>query len=96
MFTGGRRGELLALTWNDLNFQDSSVAITKSACRVDGDTIIKATKTRKSVRTIAVPAVVMDLAKTWKTNQARYRFTIGNQWEGNDYVFIRWNGLKWG
>lgn len=96
MFTGGRRGELLALTWNDLNFQDSSVAITKSACRVDGDTIIKATKTRKSVRTIAVPAVVMDLAKTWKTNQARYRFTIGNQWEGNDYVFIRWNGLQMG
>ena len=96
MFTGCRRGELLALTWSDLNFNDSSVAITKSTCRIDGDTIIKATKTRKSVRTIAVPAVVMDLAKMWKANQTRYRLTIGSQWEGSDFVFIRWNGLQMG
>lgn len=94
MFTGCRRGELIALTWNDINFAENSISITKSACRVKGETIIKSTKTKGSNRVIAIPAIVMDVARRWKKEQAEYRLTIGSQWIGSDHVFIQWNGIQ--
>ncbi len=96
MFTGCRRGELIALTWTDIDFDASTVSITKSTCRSNGQIITKATKTKGSVRKISVPAAVLSLAKQWKIDQIRYRLTIGSQWCGDDYVFIRWNGLQMG
>lgn len=96
MFTGCRRGELVALKWSDFDFTDSSISITKSTCRADGVTITKTTKTKGSIRTIAVPSVVMDIAKCWKTEQARYRLMLGSKWEGDKFVFIQWNGRQMG
>lgn len=94
MFTGCRRGELIALTWQDLDFQENTVTICKSACRVQGKTIIKATKTKGSNRVIAVPGIVMDVARRWKKEQAEYRLAIGTQWIGDNNVFIQWNGSQ--
>lgn len=92
IFAGCRRGELLALTWQDFNFKTASVSITKSVCRVNGKTIVKTTKTRSSVREIALPDAVMNLAKAWKAEQARYQLMIGSQWIGTGNVFTKWNG----
>ncbi len=94
MFTGCRRGELIALQWPDIDFNESTVSITKSTCQVDGRAITKATKTKGSVRTLAIPSLVVDLAKQWKTAQQRYRLQIGSKWEGDNYVFIQWNGRQ--
>lgn len=91
-FTGCRRGELIALTWSDLDFDDNTVNICKSVCRVKGKTIIKSPKTTKSCRTIAVPSAVMDVARLLKREQAAYRLSIGSQWIGDDHIFIQWNG----
>ena len=94
MFTGCRRGELIALTWNDIDFKESAVSINKSVCRVSGKNIVKSTKTKGSIRTIAIPTIVTELARKWKTEQTLYRFTIGSQWKGTDNIFIQWNGLQ--
>lgn len=96
MFTGCRRGELIALTWDDIDFEKAAVSITKSTCRAGGQVITKATKTKGSVRVITVPAAVMTLTRQWRTEQKRYRLSIGSQWCGDDYVFIQWNGLQMG
>lgn len=92
IFTGCRRGELMALTWDDLDFEHGAVSITKSVCRVDGQIIIKATKTQGSVRAISLPPVVLTLGKEWKTEQAYYRLSIGSQWKGDGHIFTGWNG----
>lgn len=94
MFTGCRRGELIALTWNDIDFAENTISITKSSCRVKGETVIKATKTKGSDRVIAVPDVVMDVARRWKKEQSEYRLAIGSQWIGSDNIFIQWNGIQ--
>ena len=91
-FTGCRRGELIALTWSDLDFDDNTINICKSVCRVKGKTIIKTPKTSKSCRAITVPPAVMDVARLWKREQATYRLSIGSQWIGDDHIFIQWNG----
>lgn len=96
VFTGCRRGELIALTWDDINIDQGTISITKSTCRASGQMITKVTKTKGSVRVIAVPAAVLALAKQWKTEQKRYRLSIGSQWLGDNYVFIRWDGRQMG
>ncbi len=49
---GFRRGELIALTWNDIDFKEKTISITKSAAKTKGGQIIKETKTKASNRTI--------------------------------------------
>lgn len=92
IFTGCRRGELIALTWPDLDFENNTVNICKSVCRVKGENIVKTPKNPKSCRVMAVPAVVMDVARLWKREQATYRLALSSQWIGDDHLFIQWNG----
>lgn len=92
IFTGCRRGELIALTWPDLDFENNTVNICKSVCRVKGENIIKTPKNPKTCRVMAIPAVVINVAKLWKREQAAYRLSIGTQWIGDNHLFIQWNG----
>lgn len=91
MFTGCRRGELIALKWSDLDLESGSVSISKSVCRVNGEMLIKSTKTNSS-RLISIPQVVASIGRQWKREQAEYRLSIGSQWIGEGNVFTRWNG----
>ena len=59
IFTGCRRGELVALTWDDLDFTNATISIVKSVCRVKKEIIVKSTKTKKSARLISLPAIVL-------------------------------------
>lgn len=54
-WTGIRMGELLALTIEDVDFEDRTIRITKSLNRMDGQDIITPPKTEHSIRTITMP-----------------------------------------
>lgn len=94
MFSGARRGELIALKWSDINFESATLNIFKSSYAAGGEMITKTTKTKGSIRTITLPSVVIDLAKEWKNEQSNYRKIIGTKWIGENYVFIQWNGRQ--
>ena len=100
IYTGCRRGELIALTWNDIDFDKNMIHINKSTCRINGQIITKAPKTKRSTRSINIPASVGNLAKAWKKEQLQYRLMIGSQWQGGDMdkcnIFIQWNGVQMG
>jgi integrase len=75
MFTGMRVGEWLALTWGQVDFQNSIVtidrAITKSCEYEDRElterkTVVGSTKTQCSVRKIKVSPAVMDVLREWR------------------------------
>ena len=50
-----RIGELLALTFDDLNFGDNTICINKSLQRIHGEDIVTSPKTEKSDRVIILP-----------------------------------------
>ena len=55
MYTGLRRGELLALTWPDINLADRTVTVNKSVEFHDGVPHVKAsTKTNAGMRVISI------------------------------------------
>lgn len=41
LYCGLRRGELLALTWNDINFKKKCITVNKAAVYVNNQAIIK-------------------------------------------------------
>jgi len=65
MLTGARLGEILALTWKDINFNFKTISITKSWNYQDGGGF-KPTKNESSVRTIRVNQQLLDLLKPLK------------------------------
>ena len=54
-WTGMRIGELLALTYNDINLEEKTISINKSYQRLKGKDMITQPKTPKSIRVITMP-----------------------------------------
>ena len=59
--TGLRRGELLALRWEDLDVQNRTLSINKSVVRQDGKLVISTPKTSNSIRTVLLPEETVKL-----------------------------------
>ena len=64
-WTGMRTGELLALTWGDLDFDKKTIIINKSYTRLNGKDKIKHTKNKASDRTITISDSLAKILKDY-------------------------------
>ena len=62
-WSGMREGELLALTYQDFDFNRGIVHITKSYARINGKDMIGPPKTPASPRDVTLPRQVMNLVQ---------------------------------
>ena len=92
IFTGLRKGELLAPQWPDVDFEKNQIQVSKAASIVKGEQIVKCPKTKTSHRKVSVPDFLMKRMKELKNSQLRYRLSRGDYWKGEDWVFIQDNG----
>ncbi|WP_312128497.1 tyrosine-type recombinase/integrase [Lysinibacillus capsici] len=70
-YSGMRKGEVLALTWNDINFERSDIRINKAISRgKDCQLYLKTTK-NGVVRTIKMDETSMSLLLKWKFQQSK-------------------------
>lgn len=70
MFAGLRRGELIPLTWNDINFRAKTININKFVEMINGQSVLKDYgKTNSAIRVVHVPQMLMEYLSTVpKTN----------------------------
>lgn len=66
--TGLRRGELLGLQWQDIDFVRNTLSVKRSYVTVKAGNIMQEPKTKASRRLVAVPADVMNVLKAAKAN----------------------------
>ena len=59
--SGLRRGELLALQWDDLNVKDRILSVSKQVTRIDGELVITEPKTKNSVRKVALSQQAVEI-----------------------------------
>jgi integrase len=71
--TGLRRGEILALQWDDLNFRTGALRVERQVHRVKGELVVSQPKTKSSNRTVILPAPVVKVLK-------KYRETVDSRW----------------
>ena len=64
--TGMRRGELLALRWDDLDFATGKLRIDKQIYPVSGKLILNEPKTKAANRTIILPPAMVELLAEYK------------------------------
>ena len=71
--TGLRRGELIALQWEDLNFETGVLTVNKQAYTVNGELQIIPPKTKASVRKLVLPPAVLAVLR-------EYRKKVDSRW----------------
>ncbi|MBP2114117.1 site-specific integrase [Paenibacillus sp. FSL R7-0204] len=87
---GFRRGELLALEWSEVDFENHTIKISKSiSLTIKSQAIIKLPKTDDSIRTVDMPVWYMEELKIYKERCDKERIALGEKWLGGDknYVF---------
>ena len=94
IYTGLRKGELLALEWQDIDFENNTVSVSKSVSVVAGQQITKEPKTKNSFRAVAIPRFLTKRIQEMKAARARYRLSLGDYWQGAEWLFIQDNGKQ--
>lgn len=92
--TGMRRGELLALRWQDVDLDRGRLRVEQSLeTTKEGGLRFKSPKTKYGRRTITLPATITtDLRALWRATQER-RLALGlGKAPGNTLVFGNWDG----
>ena len=73
--TGLRRGELLALQWDDLDFETGVLTISKQVSLVRGKIVMSVPKTKNSIRKLVLPPAVIEVFREYqKTAKCRWLF----------------------
>lgn len=96
LFCGLRRGETLALHWNDIDFENKVIHITKSVANTENGVDFKAPKTQTSIRTVSMPDAIIPLLKQYKKEYRTLQIQLGDYWKGNDNLFIQSDGKLMG
>lgn len=88
ILTGFRRGEIVGLHWEDIDFKNNKISINRSAYYLSGQgTNEKSPKSDTSNRTISVPSICFTLLKQWRAEQGKLKLALGNKWQGAKNVF---------
>ena len=84
LHTGLRWGELLALRWNDVDFEKGTLRVDES---LDQHGAFHVLKTEQSRRTLGLTPVSLAALKAHRSSQLEGRLKVGERWEDNGLVF---------
>lgn len=76
--TGLRRGELLALTWADVDLEEETIVVSRAVQETQAGVSIKGTKTGQK-RTVSLPRMTVKALRQHKAKQAELMLQLGQQ-----------------
>ncbi len=93
VFTGLRQGELLGLTWSNVNLVGMTLNVNQQLQYLPGKGyIFKEPKTPKSRRQVPLTPELVSLFKQIKREQAQYKLLQSDEYQEGDLVFCNENG----
>lgn len=84
--TGLRRGEVLALRWQDIDLERSEATISRQIIPVKGGTVERTPKSEASRAVIPLPAATVAALKARKTRQTERRLEAGSMWQDGGFI----------
>ena len=83
---GLRRGEMVALTWDDIDFDEKVVHIRKNAVVVDGKPLIKDPKSASGIRDITISSAIANELYIIYLEYVRDKEKYGTRFKDNNLV----------
>jgi len=88
IYSGGRLGELLGLSWARVDLDGGSIEISGTLQRHPGEGYaIEDTKTERSARTIRLAPAALEALQHHRVRQLAERLKVGNAWARSELVF---------
>ncbi|MEX5713693.1 site-specific integrase [Parafrankia sp. FMc6] len=87
LYYGLRRGELLGLRWEDVDFDAQTLIVRHSLQRIDGGLRLVEPKTRSSERTFPLIGIVATALQGHRRRQNDERALAGRDWVNSGFVF---------
>ena len=88
LFAGLRRGEILALRWEDIDFKRKVIIVNKAVCVLKNQSYIKTPKTKSGVREVPIPNILLTALKE-KRQLSGNIFTTVNVEEISEMTYKR-------
>ena len=87
MITGCRRGEIVGLKWDRVNWKENSIRIDTTLLYTPESGVYESTTKTGAERTIKLPKETMDLFRQYRVWQLETRLANGDRWKDTPYVF---------
>jgi len=92
-YTGCRRSEILGLSWNNINWKDSSIIINQTLVIENNEPVLKKrTKTMRSLRSIPIPLDIKKLLHDWQRQQKTERRKMPEWNNPENLIFVNKDG----
>ncbi len=86
--TGMRRGEILALRWSDISFEEKRLFVRRTVDRLSGHSFVESEpKTQKGRRTITLPQFVLETLLQQRVHVDAAKEKAKTKWVDHDLVF---------
>ncbi|SHP95982.1 gp41 protein [Mycobacteroides abscessus subsp. abscessus] len=85
---GLRRGEILALRWDGIDFEAGTLAVTAARLATAGGATTGAPKTKTSVRTLPMPDDLTAALRRVRKRQKESKLKLGSKWTDSGYVVV--------
>lgn len=86
IYTGMRRGEILGLMWQDIDLEKGILKIVRSLNSTKNGLELSNPKTNKSIRSIAIPQIVVKELKRHKILQKENKLKFGSSYQDSGMV----------
>lgn len=90
-FTGMRAGEMIALTWSDIDFYNQTVRINKSAKLINGNYVTTTPKTESSNRYITINSKITAMLKKWQEIQPKLLIDNSQNIDSDKLLVFQYN-----
>ena len=93
LFTGMRRGEILALRWGNVDLAAKTIHVRESLEKTQAGIRFKGPKSRAGARAISLPSIVLEALQGHRRELLERRLLLGlGKLKDIDLVFPTWNG----
>ena len=89
---GLRRGELLGLQWQDIDWKKAQLHVIRTRVVADGKVIVKPPKTPKSIRTLDIPDMLLQKLKAYKNECIANQLGRGKGFKEDNYIIVHPDG----
>lgn len=92
IYTGMRRGEILGLTWNNMDLEQGTLKVVQALYPTENGLIFSSPKTENSIRKISMPLTLINILKYYKIKQETIKNRLGNNYHDLNLVCSQTDG----